>query len=75
MSTIQITKKWQSGSTKNLVNSDPLKEGKNLSMYSGTQNSNLCAKDLMGLTWVLYDDFEYDILKGTKHTESMCSVG
>lgn len=60
MSTIQVTKEWQPEPTKNLVKRNPVEEGKKISMYSETQNSNLCAKDLMGLTWVLFDYIEND---------------
>lgn len=60
MSTIQATKEWQPEPTNNLVESNPVKKGKNLSTVDkeGLQRSHLCAADLMGLSWVLVDDFE-----------------
>lgn len=59
MSTIQVTKNWQPKPTKSLVESLPVKEGKKLSVDNLTQKvSHLCAEDLMGLTWVLFEDLE-----------------
>ena len=66
MSTILVTKKWQPKPTKKLAKSDPVKEGKMLSMDHKTQNSHVSAQDLMGLSWVLYDDFEYNAPQGKK---------
>lgn len=63
MSTIQVTKAWQPEPTKNLVESNPVKEGKKLSIVDNTvpARSTFCAEDLMGLSWVLFDDLESDV--------------
>ena len=60
MSTILVTKKWQPKPTKSLVESNPVKEGKKLSAVDNLpqKGSHLCAEDLMGLSWVLFDDLE-----------------
>ena len=60
MSTILVTKKWQPKPTKILVESDPVKEGKKLSAVDNLaqKGSHLGAEDLMGLSWVLFDDLE-----------------
>ena len=58
MSTIQITKQWQTEPSNNLVSSNPVKKGKNVSItYKKLQKkSHFSAEDLMGLLWVLFDD-------------------
>jgi hypothetical protein len=60
MSTIQMTKEWQPEPTKNLVESNPVIEGKKLSAadMESIKNSHFSAEDLIGLSWVLFDDFE-----------------
>lgn len=62
MSTIQVTKEWQPEPTKSLVESNPVKDGKNISTANKEiLNSHFCAEDLMGLSWVLFDDLESDV--------------
>jgi len=63
MSTIQVTKKWQPKPTKSLVESNPVKEGKKLSMVENAalEGTHLCAEDLMGLSWVLFENLEDDV--------------
>ncbi|HXV67053.1 MAG TPA: hypothetical protein VD731_07510 [Nitrosopumilaceae archaeon] len=60
MSTIQVTKEWQPQPTKSLVESNPVEEGKKLSNLGNDalSRTTLCAKDMMGLSWVLSDDLE-----------------
>ena len=60
MSTIQVAKKWQPKPTKSLVESNPVKEGKKLSAVDNLtqKGSHLRAEDLMGLSWVLFEDLE-----------------
>lgn len=60
MSTIQITKQWQPDPSNNLVSSNSVKEGKNVStaFKKSLKNSHFSAEDLMGLSWVLFDDVE-----------------
>ncbi|MEX0640172.1 MAG: hypothetical protein WD018_02990 [Nitrosopumilaceae archaeon] len=60
MSTIQVTRKWQPKPTKSLVESNPVKEGKKLLIEDKEvlKGSNLCAEDLMGLSWILFNDLE-----------------
>jgi hypothetical protein len=60
MSIIQMTKEWQPEPTKSLVESNPVKEGKKLSAadMESIKNSHFSAEDLIGLSWVLFDDFE-----------------
>jgi len=53
MSTIQITKNWQPEPTTNLVESNPVEEGKQLSTKTNCQYT---ASDLMGLTWTLFEE-------------------
>jgi hypothetical protein len=62
MSTIQMTKEWQPEPTESLVERNPVKKGKNLSTVGiKVLNSHFCAEDLMGLSWVLFDDLESDV--------------
>ena len=63
MSTIQVAKEWQPKPTKSLVESLPVKEGKKLSTVDkeAPKRSHLCAEDLMGLSWVLFNDLESDV--------------
>ncbi len=61
MSTIQMTKPWKPKSDNNLVDSIQIKKEKKLSVDYKTQNSNFCAKDMMGLSWILLDDMENDV--------------
>ncbi len=60
MSTIQSTIEWQPKPTTSLVESNPVKEGKKLSTLdqNSLKRSHLCAEDLVGLSWVLFDDLE-----------------
>lgn len=60
MSTIQVIKNWQPTPKKSLVKSDPVKEGKKLSAVDNPaqKETHLCAEDLMGLSWVLFEDLE-----------------
>jgi hypothetical protein len=60
MSTIQVTKNWQPKPSESLVESLPVKEGKKLSTEDNLvqKGSYLCAEDLMGLSWVLFEDLE-----------------
>jgi len=62
MSTIQVAKEWQPKPTKSLVESNPVEEGKKLSAVDNLaqKGSHLCAEDLMGLSWVLFNDLEDD---------------
>jgi hypothetical protein len=61
MSTIQTTKPSKPEPASNLVDSNPVNKGNILSKHFETQNSHFCAKDMMGLSWVLYDDIENDV--------------
>jgi hypothetical protein len=58
MSTIQVTKNWQPKPSENLVEGLPVKEGKKLSTVDALaqKRTPLCAEDLMGLSWVLFED-------------------
>ena len=63
MSTIQVAKEWQPKPTKSLVESLPVKEGKKLLTVENAalKRSHLCAEDLMGLSWVLFENLEDDV--------------
>jgi hypothetical protein len=60
MSTIQVTKNWQPKPSESLVESLPVKEGKKLSTEDNLaqKGTHLCVEDLMGLSWVLFEDLE-----------------
>lgn len=58
MSTIQITKQWKPESDTQLFNGDNVKKSSKQYSHSPVQNSNWCAKDMMGLSWVLFDELE-----------------
>jgi len=60
MSTIQMTKAWQPEPIKNLVENNPVKEGKNISTMDKDvpKKAHFCAEDMMGLSWTLFDDLE-----------------
>lgn len=53
MSTIQVYNKWQPTPTKTLAERLPVEMGKNLS-----QNlpSSITGEDLMGLSWMFFED-------------------
>ncbi len=63
MSTIQMTKEWQPEPIKNLVENNPVKEGKNLLQMGRDvlKTTHFCAEDVMGLSWTLFDDIESDV--------------
>lgn len=63
MSTIQVTQEWQPQPSKSLVEGNPVKEGKKLSLVEDAtlNRSHFCAADMMGLSWVLSDDILGDV--------------
>lgn len=57
MSTIQMTKRLEP-KPDSLVESNKAKKDNKLSIQDMTQNSHFCANDLIGLSWVLFDELE-----------------
>ena len=56
MQQIQYVKNSHSKATKNLVESLPVKEDEKLNIHLITKQ-NICALDVMGLSWVFEDDY------------------